>query len=835
MTNHWADMQHCKAILVEGSNVAENHPMAYKWIRKAQEAGAVMIHVDPRFSRTSAGADIYARIRPGADAALLNTMINHIIVNDLYDRDYVEIHTNALFIGDAEFDFKDGLFSGFDEAAHKYDTKTWGYELDATRHAKRATSLDDPKCIFTRLKTFVSRYTLDMGSQITGIPAEQIKLIAETMAKNRPGTILYALGMTQHTTGVQGIRAFTILQLLLGNIGKPGGGVNALRGEPNVQGACDMGVLNNYMPGYLDYPSNTEPTLEAWAAKNGTARGKYLINTLKAFYGTAATPENQFGYEWLPKKNPAKDYSIYGIFESALAKQMKVLWVIGQNPAVTSPNLKVVFEGMDNLETLIVQEIWETETAAFWQRPGADPKKIQTEVFLLPAAFFMEKNGTITNSGAMVQWRHKAVNAPGQARPDGEILDFVFRRVRDLVINSDDPKDAIIKNAFWTYTTPEDVLREMSGRALKDIPDTTLKAGMQVSKISDLKADGSTSSGCWIYAGVFNSSGENLSKRRDFKTDPGNLGLYPGFGWTWPNNMRVLYNRASCDRDGKPYPNTKPIVWWDEAAGKWAGYDIPDVPVLTDGPKTPNGQRAFHMNAEGVGRLFAAVYADPRPKSAQTEFEEAGQTPVSSETALDGLPRDTSYVPKDGPLPEMYEPVESPVENLLHPKVKSNPLLKYPRVKSHQPIGTVKDFPYVLMTSTVAEHWCCGSTTRNIPWLNELVPEPMCEIPVSLAETLSLQSGDFVKVSSSRGEVTVKAVVTPRMQTLKVQGTEVTVVWMPYNWGFKGLSTGASVNHVTIDAVDPGAGTQETKACLVNVVKVRDRETKPAVPGGRKP
>src|SRR4051812_10136350 len=392
MTNHWADMQHCKAILVEGSNVAENHPMAYKWIRKAQEAGAVMIHVDPRFSRTSAGADIYARIRPGADAALLNTMINHIIVNDLYDRDYVEIHTNALFIGDAEFDFKDGLFSGFDEAAHKYDTKTWGYELDSTRHAKRATSLEDPKCIFTRLKTFVSRYTLDMGSQITGIPAEQIKQIAETMAKNRPSSILYALGMTQHTTGVQGIRGFTIVQLLLGNIGKPGGGVNALRGEPNVQGACDMGVLNNYMPGYLNYPTNMEPTLAGYTKNNGTGDRKFLVNTLKAFYGDAATLENDFGYAWLPKRNASKDYGTMSIFEDALAEKMKVLWIVGQNPAVTMPNLKLTFEALAKLDTLVVQEIWETETADFWCRPGVDPKTINTEVILLPAAFFMEKN-----------------------------------------------------------------------------------------------------------------------------------------------------------------------------------------------------------------------------------------------------------------------------------------------------------------------------------------------------------------------------------------------------------------------------------------------------------
>src|SRR3954454_12105722 len=816
MTNHWIDLQNCKTILVEGSNVAENHPMAFKWIRKAQQNGAKIIHVDPRYTRTSSAADVYARIRPGTDAAFQNAMINHIIVNELYDKDYVVTHTNALYLSDEAFDFKDGVFSGYDEEHHKYDTKTWGYQLDAKGYPRVAKSLDDPHCVFSRLKTFVSRYTLEMGERITGIPAAQIQQIAEMMAKNRPGSILYALGMTQHTTGVQGIRSFTILQLLLGNIGKPGGGVNALRGEPNVQGACDMGVLNNYMPGYLDYPSNTEPTLEACAAKNGTAPAKYLINTLKAFYGTSATPENGFRYEWLPKKHLAKDYSVNGIFESALAREMKMLWIVGQNPAVTSPNLKVVFEGLENLETLVLQEIWDTETASFWQRPGADPKKIQTEVFLLPASFFMEKNGSITNSGALVQWRHKAVDAPGQARPDGEIVDFVFRRVRDLVINSNDPKDEIIKNAFWTYTTAEDLLREISGRALEDIPDTTLKAGTYVSRIADLKGNGSTSSGCWIYAGVF-SNGENLSKRRDFKTDPGNLGLYPGFGWTWPNNMRVLYNRASCDRHGKPYPDTKPLVWWDEKAGRWMGHDVPDVPVATDGPNTPNGLRAFHMNAEGLGRLFAAVYKDP-----------------NSNPDLDDYPRDASYVPKDGPLPEMYEPVESPVENLLHPKVKSNPLLKYPRVKTHQAIGTVKDFPYVLMTSTVAEHWCAGSTTRNIPWLNELMPEPMIEVPVSLAQKLSLQSGDFVRVSSARGDVTVKTLVTPRMQTLKVADQDVTIVWMPYNWGFKGLSTGASVNHVTIDAVDPGAGTQETKACLVNIVKVRDRDVKQPVPGGRK-
>ena len=814
MTNHWIDLQNCKTILVEGSNVAENHPMAFKWIRKAQENGAKIIHVDPRYTRTSAAADVYARIRPGTDAAFQNTMINHILVNELYDEDYVVTHTNALYLGDEAFDFKDGVFSGYDEEHHKYDTKSWGYQLDAKGKPRVAKSLDDPHCVFSRLKNFVSRYTLETGEQITGVPAEQIRQIAETMAKNRPGAILYALGMTQHTTGVQGIRSFTILQLLLGNIGKPGGGVNALRGEPNVQGACDMAVLYNYMPGYLNSPSNAEPTIYDYVRKNGIADSRYLVNTLKAFFGEAATAENDYAYAWLPKRNASKDYGTLPMFEDALAGKLKLLWIVGQNPAVTVPNLRLTFDAMANLETLVVQEIWETETAAFWRRPGVDPKSISTEVILLPAAFFMEKNGSISNSGGMVQWRHAAVKPPGQAKPDGEIVDHIFRRVRDLVHDSKDPKDEIINEAFWTYTTAEDVLREINGYALRDNPETGLKAGDLVRKVSDLRADGSTSSGAWIYAGVF-ANGENLSKRRDSQTDPGGLGLYPGFGWTWPNNMRILYNRASCDRNGKPYPGSKPIVWWDDQAKRWTGYDVPDVPVLTDGPDTPNGQRAFHLGAEGVGRLFAAVYSDPDEKNP-------------------GYPRDVAYVPKDGPLPEMYEPVESPVGNILHPRVNSNPMLKYPRVASHQPIGTADEFPYVLMTSTVAEHWCAGSTTRNIPWLNELVPEPVLEMPVALAQKLGVKSGDWVRVSSASGELEVKALVTPRMKALKIGDREVTVVWMPYNWGYQGLSTGPSVNHITIDASDPGAGTQETKACLVNVVRAgRPAARRSGSPRGR--
>lgn len=803
MTNHWTDLQNARVFLIEGSNAAENHAMSMKWIRRARERGAIVIHVDPRFNRTSSIADVYARIRPGTDIAFLGAVINHVLQRRLYDEEYVELHTNALFLTNDAFGFEGGLFSGYDAEARRYSTATWTYRLDErSRKPLRAASLDEPGTVFSRLKEHYARYTLEAASGITGIPAAQIARIAETFATNRPGTILYALGMTQHTVGIQNIRSYAILQLLLGNIGKPGGGVNALRGEPNVQGACDMSVLNAYMFGYLNAPTSDQPTLDHWARANGTFRRKFVVNGLKAWFGDAATPENDFGFGWLPKRPAAKDCSIYGMLDDAWAGKLKVMWAVGQNPMVTNPNLNYVFEALSKLDMLVVSELWDTETASFWRRPGADPRSIRTEVLLLPAAYFMEKEGTITGSGRLVQWRNAAVSPPGLAKTDLEIFDEVFRRVRELYGGSADPKDQPILRAAWSYPAngrAEAVLQEIGGRALRDLPGKGLQAGDHLRRIPDLEGDGSTSCGSWIYAGIF-GGGKNLTRRRGAQ-DPSGLATYPGFAWSWPGNMKILYNRASCDASGRPWPGTNPLVWWDAAQGKWTGHDTPDVPVATDGPDTPNGQRAFRMTGEGVGRLFAAAYKDPDPKEKD-------------------LPRDGSYVPKDGPLPEHYEPVESPVRNALHPGVQCNPALRYPRVQGRQPIGTPSDYPYVLMTSSLAEHWCAGSTTRNVPWLNEIVPEPVVELPEQLADRLAVRSGDLVKVWSARGEVMVKALVTKRMQPLRIGGVEVFTVWMPYNWGFRGLSVGPSANVLTIDALDPGASTQETKACLVNVEKV---------------
>ncbi len=798
MTNNWLDLQNAKVFLIEGSNAASNHSMSTRWIDKAREKGAIVIHVDPRFTRTSSMADIYARIRPGTDIAFLGAIINYILQNKLYDEAFIKTHTNALYLVNTDFGFDEGVFSGWQGDVRKYDNATWAYQLDGAKKPRKAASLDDPHCVLANMKRFYRRYSFHTASAISGVPAKQIKLIADTLVKNRPGTIMYALGMTQHTTGVQNIRSFAILQLLLGNMGKPGSGINALRGEPNVQGATDMALLYNYLPGYVAYPITTEQTIEDYAKGHGTFRAKWLINGLKAWFGENATPENEFGLGWVPKATPGKPYSIFTMVDNALAGNMKLLYVVGQNVMITNPNLNLVHQALSNLGMLVVQDLWRTETACFWERPGSDPKSIKTEVLLLPVAHFMEKEGSITASGRMVQWRYKAVEPPGQAKGDLEVLDQIFRRVRDLYKDSNAPKDEILKKATWGYSGPdgqvqaEAVLQEINGR--------NWKTGELVAGIGQLQADGSTSSGNWIYAGVF-GGGKNLSKRRDNKTDPSGLGIYPGFAWCWPGNMHILYNRASCDAKGQPFDPAHKLVWWDEKDKKWAGFDTPDVLVPTDGPETPNGQKPFRMLGEGVGRLMATPYKDPDPKEKD-------------------LIRDASYVPGDGPLPEFYEPVESPTKNALHPGVQNNPILKYPRLKSGQPIGTSAEFPYVLMTSSIAEHWCAGSVTRNVPWLNELVPEPMVALPKNLAERLGISTGDRVKLSSARGEATIKALVTRRMDSLNINGQEVFVVWVPYNWGFKGLSQGASGNILTIDAGDPNTGCQETKACLVNLKRV---------------
>ncbi len=795
MTNSWQDMQNSECFLIAGSNCAECHPIAMKWVNRARAKGAKVIVVDPRFTRTASQADIFAQIRPGTDIAYLGAMINYYIENKLYNEFYVMNFTNALYKISKDFKFNDGLFSGFNPETRKYDYASWAYQLDAEGKPVKAASLNDPDCVFQKLKAHYSRYTFDVASKITGIPVAKIKQIADTFAAANPGNIFYALGMTQHTTATQGIRCYAIIQLLLGNMGKAGGGIQALRGEPNVQGSTDMANLNANLPGYLPYPTNAEKTLQDYVMKNGSVQHKPLVALLKAWFGKNATAENDYGYQWLPKNNPSNMPIQPQFFSKMEEGQFKLLLNWGSNSTVSIPDRKLVARGLSKLEMLVVADIFNTETAQFWSEEGLDPAKIPTEVVFLPAAFVYEKAGSMTNSSRLIQWKEVALKPLNDVHPDLDMLDHIFKKVRALYAGSTDPKDEPILKANWDYgpheAEPLKVLQELGG-----YNDTT---GKPIASIGEYLAApvGAVSTGCWIYTGV-TPEGQNLADRRG-NDDPTGLGLNKDYAFAWPGNIRVLYNRASCDAYGQPVDSRRKLIWWDPVQNLWVGNDGPDVADKTKGPDTPEGKMAFRMNPEGVGRLFTATY---KSGAVSTPPEGIGAVPVRG-----------AGMTVDGPMPEFYEPIESPTANLLHPEVQNNPCAK---IVSKE-FGKPDAYPYVLTTYGVVEHFCAGAITRNIPWLNEIAPEPYAEISKNLARTIGVEEGDKVEVSSARGKLVVRALVTDRIQTLKINGKDQETIGMPWSWGFASLNPGPSTNNVTMNACDPGAGTPEYKCCLVNI------------------
>jgi len=801
MTNHWVDLKNTDCALIIGSNCAENHPMAFKWLTVAREKrGAKIIHVDPRFCRTSARSDIYAPMRSGTDIAFIGGMINYIIQNNLYFHDYVANYTNAAMIVDDGFSFDDGIFSGYDPKKRSYDQKTWVYKTDADKKPLRDLTLQDPRCIFQLLKKHYERYDIDTVSKVTGTPKDVFLTIAATYAAtaapDKAGTICYAMGTCQHTVASQNVRIYAMLQLLLGNIGIPGGGVNAMRGESNVQGACDMGLLEHLLTAYMNAPTNNiaykdlagynKKETPAWGWKLNTP--KWIASMLKAWYGNAATKANDFCYQYLPRKDENRNFTHIGLFEAMYSGSVKGLLCFGSNPVVSGPDSNKETKALENLDWMVAADLWETETSAFWKsEAGVDPNAIKTEVFFLPAAASFEKQGTISNSGRWVQFRWKAVNPVGEARSDLEIFYELGNLIKKSYASSTKQIDRPIQDMTWNYGPDEakvldDVQQEING--------FNLVTGKRLAKFADLKDDGSTSSGVWIYCGMYPAE-MNKTQRRNSK-DTSGIGQYPGWAWAWPVDRRIIYNRCSADLEGKPWSEAKKVIWFDPAKadptknfpkGQWTGLDVPDF-LGTVAPSDPDGGKPFIMSGDGYGGLFAKM--------------------------------------KDGPFPEHYEPWETPTQNLFS-SVQLDPAVrifnKTDKEKEMNTKGTPDQFPIVGTSYRVVEHWQAGAMTRNLPWLAELMPNSFVEISEELAKVKGINNGDTVTVVSARGKATAVACVTKRFKPFNINGKIVHEIGILWHYGFRGIAVGDSANRLTPHIGDANSTTPEYKAWLCDVHK----------------
>jgi formate dehydrogenase major subunit len=801
MTNTWQDIKNANVVIVMGGNAAEAHPCGFKWVIEAKiENGAKLIVVDPRFTRTASVADYYAPIRPGTDIAFLSGLMHYLLTNDKIQHSYVRNYTNASLLVKDEFTFADGLFSGFNDQTHSYDKASWDYEIGEDGFAKADDTWQDPRCVINLLKQHVSRYTPEMVSRICGTPQDKFlhicELIAATSAPDKAMTSLFALGWTQHTVGAQNIRAMAMVQLLLGNIGVAGGGMNALRGHSNIQGLTDVGLLSNQMPGYLNLPTDKETSFDEYMKTRQfkplrPGQTSYYQNTrkltvslMKALFGDAATAENNWAYDLLPKLDLPL-YDIIKAFEMMNNGQMTGYICQGFNPLQAFPDRGKIRAGLSKLKFLVTMDPLDTETSRFWQDFGpqnpAKSKEIQTEVFQLPVTCFAEENGSLVNSARWLQWHWKAADPPGIAKSDLWIMSGLFQRLRALYKKEGGAFPDALMNMTWKYLDPwepdpEELAKEMNGKFLADVTDPvtniTSRAGTLLDGFGQLHDDGSTASGCWIFAGCFTEKGNQMA-RRD-ATDPREQGIAPNWAWAWPANRRILYNRASADPDGKAWNPRKPVVEWNGT--KWVGIDVPDY-VATQKPSANDGP--FIMTVEGQARLFAR------------------------------------NLMAEGPFPEHYEPMESPVENVLHPKVRANPVA---RVFDHDRanFGKPGDFPYVATTYRLTEHFHFWTKHALINAI--LQPEEFVEIGEALAKEKGIAQGGWVKVSSKRGEVVCKAYVTKRIKPLMVDGKPTHVIGCPIHWGFTGQARkGYGANTLTPSVGDANTQTPEFKAFLVNV------------------
>jgi formate dehydrogenase major subunit len=845
MTNGWVDIKNTDMMLIMGGNPAENHPCGFKWaIEAKRNRNAKMIVVDPRFTRTAAVADQFLQIRAGSDIALLGAFINYALQNDRVNHEYLVNYTNASFIIKEGFKLPDdGLYSGWDGEKHTYDKSTWNYESggltktetpasqpEAAAHGYPAAgapppalpekvaydpTLQHPRCVYQLLKQQYSRYTPEIVERITGIPKDQIIKAADLFtsvrkdgATKQVATIIYAVGWTQHSSGTQTIRGACMLQLLMGNVGRAGGGVNALRGHSNIQGATDMAGIFDILPGYLKVPTPKDTDLKSYlaritpkAAKPGEWESfnywsntpRFAVSFLKAMYGNAATKDNDFAFHYLPKVD--RNYSWTEIWNDMFEGKVQGIFAFGMNGVAIGPNSEKNINALKKADFLVVCEIYPDETSEFWRAPGITPeemKQINTTVYRLPGAGFAEKDGTFVNSARWLQWKYAAVPPPGDAKLDQEILARIFLKIRDLYKQEGGKFPDPILNASWNYTNPynpslAEVAKELNGKAITDVTDdatqTTIKAGQQLPGFAFLRDDGSTMCGNWIFSGSWTEAGAMIQRRGT--EDPSGLGVYPNWAWSWPANRRVLYNRASCDLNGKPWDPTRAQVWWNESTKKWVGNDVPDFKP-DSAPSDHMGP--FIMNPEGVGRIFVPL-----------------------------------GMVADGPFPEHYEVFESPTQNLLHPQQNHNPVAIQLK-SSADKLGTVAE-GYNLVCTTYRLTEMYHYWTKNNPMNVQLQPEPFVEIPAELANEMGITGGEKVKVTSARSFYIAKAMVTRRIKPMLIDGKKTYQIGIPIHWGYRGIAEDEGrtaktlANQLSPAVIDPNAFTPEFKGFLVKLEK----------------
>lgn len=813
MTNGWTDIRNADVILAMGGNPAENHPVGFRFVMDAKRnRNATLVCVDPRFNRTAAVSDHFAQIRAGTDIAFLAGLIHYTLANNRFHDEYVRLYTNASFLVSEAyaFDPETGLFSGWSDEQKAYtDTSSWSYEIGPDGFAVVDPTLQHARSVFQVMKRFYARYTAEAVANICGCTAEAFTKVAEVVTSTgtagRVGTMLYALGWTHHSHSVQLIHTAAMLQLLLGNIGRPGGGLNALRGHANIQGGTDCGMAYHNLPGYLAVPKADHETLDTFlkaltpkalrpASTNFSANNdRFAVSQFKAYYGAAATAANAFGYGWHPRlpQSPAGAYDNWSwayMFDAMYRGEMDGFFSFGMNPVSNGPNSRKAIGALAKLKWLVVAENFEQETAAFWREDilalsDLTPQDVQTEVFMLPAANFAEKDGTFVNSARWLQWKWKAVDPPGEAKPDQEIIARIFLRVRELYQQDGGRFPEPVIGLNWWYTNPanpalDEVARELNGWAVEDVRDAAgaviVRKGQQLSRFLDTRADGSTLSGNWLYIGSYPDAG-NLSQRRS-NADPSGVGRYPEWTFSWPANRRILYNRCSADGRGAPWDASRPAIAWN--GERWVG-DVPDFTV-DSAPDAALGP--FIMLPEGVARLFVP-----------------GQ-----------------FV--EGPWSEHYEPAESPVANPLHPGQSRNPALREFGTM-FDTLGTADEFPIVCTTYRLTEHF--HYWTKHNPYTMQLQPEFFVEMSEELAREKGLVHGDRVRVRSARGEIEGRAMITKRMTPMQVAGRTVHQIGFPIHWGFlgRGAQRGSLANLVTPTVVDPNSFAPEYKGFLVAVEK----------------